>query len=231
MKGPGERFLIATAAMASLASLAIVPGPSLASEDPDQCTVRGWGDPPDGKPVAVRRKPSGGARIIGHIPVDADGQTGSPAAHIDRREVSEFIVHERRGHWVRIGDTRIVTLADASWEARKSDLAGWIPADSVRFSVEYAHIHAAPSRSGTILFSAQDLILGEWSGWEDCKSNWAEIRLTKDNISALSHTKSAYTGPVKGWVTSICGSTMTGCDYPDVPSEPTSQPEVLQVPH
>lgn len=231
MKGPGERFLIATAAMASLASLAIVPRQSLASADTDQCTVRGWGDPPDGKPVAVRRKPSGDARIIGHLPADADGQTGLPASRNDGREISEFMVHERRGRWVRIGDTKIVTLADASWEARKSDLAGWIPADSVRFSVEYAHVHAAPSRSAEVLFSAQDLILGQWSKWEDCKGNWARIRLTKDNINALSRAGSAHARPVTGWVTFICGSAMTGCDYPNVPPEPASQPEILQVSH
>jgi hypothetical protein len=194
----------------------------------DRCAVAGWGDPLDGRPIAVRRKPSRTARIVGHFPVDADGRSVSPARRNNPRELAEFIVLERRGRWVRIGDARIVTLADASWEVRQSDLSGWISADAVRFSVEYAHLHAAPSRSAAILFSAPDLVLDEWAGWEDCKGKWVRIRLTADNMRALSDSSpgQAFTGT--GWVTFVCGSAMTGCDYPSAASAP--EPGLSRVP-
>lgn len=194
----------------------------------DRCAVAGWGDPLDGQPIAVRRKPSRRAEIIGYLPVDPEGRSGSPMVRNVRREFAEFLVLTRRGRWVRIGDARIVTLVDASWEVRQSDLAGWILADAVRFSVEYAHLHAAPSRSAVVLFSARDQILDEWAGWEDCKGNWVRIRLTADNMKALSDSSPGQAITRTGWVTLPCGSAMTGCDYPS--TGPAPEPGSSRVP-
>jgi len=215
-------------ALAGLAYVFMASQPTLARSGPDSCVVAGWGDSLDGQPIAVRRKPSRRAEIIGYLPVDPEGRSGSPMVRNVRRELAEFLVLNRRGRWVRVGDARIVTLGDASWEVRQSGLAGWIPADAVRFSVEYAHLHSAPSRSADILFSARDQILDEWTEWEDCKGNWARIRLTANNMKALSDNSpgQAFTGT--GWVTLLCGSAMTGCDYPS--AAPAPAPEVSRAP-
>lgn len=216
------------AALACLAFVIMASQPSIARSAMDRCAVAGWGAPLDGWPIAVRSRPSRTARIVGHFPVDADGRSVSQARRNNPRELAEFIVLERRGRWVRIGDARIVTLVDASWEVRQSDLAGWILADTVRFSVEYAHLHAAPSRSAVVLFSARDQILDEWAGWEDCKGNWVRIRLTADNMKALSDSSPGQAITRTGWVTLPCGSAMTGCDYPS--TGPAPEPGSSRVP-
>jgi hypothetical protein len=187
---------------------------SAAPKDPVRCAISGWGDTLDGRALPVLEKPDRRAKITGHFPVDAEDRLASSANAPGKRELAEFEVLERRGRWLRVGDARIVTLTDASWEVRNSDLAGWVPADAIRFSIESGDLHAAPSPSAAILFSAVSDIGATWSRFEDCRGAWARVTLSADNMASLSRSGEDRSHPVAGWVTSVCGSAMTGCDYP-----------------
>lgn len=185
-----------------------------AQKDPVRCAISGWGETPDGGPLPVREKPDRSAKVTGHFPVDVEDRLAPPANPPGKRELAEFEVLERRGRWFRVGDARIVTLTDASWEVRNSDLAGWIPAHAVRFSIESGDLHAAPSSSADILFSAASDIGSSWSRLKDCRGAWARVTLTAENMASLSRTGEDRSRAVTGWVRSVCGSAMTGCDYP-----------------
>jgi hypothetical protein len=176
------------------------------------CEINGWGENGEGATIAVRARPNYAARIVGFLPTDQERPIALDKALPYERSLAEFSIYESKAGWFRIGNSRIVTLKDASWEKASSPLSGWIRAENIRFNVESHSGHAAPRQSSNIVVSNPGPIHENWSGLEACNGKWAKVSLMKYDDARPSSDHDATPKSVRAWVTAICGEAMTGCE-------------------